>query len=156
MGAILRTVGLCKSFGGFAAVNDVNLSIEDGEIHALIGPNGAGKTTCFNLLTKFHIPTAGKIYYREQDITGLSPDEIARKGMIRSFQISSVFPHMTVLENVRIPLQQKLPKGTSLIHSERCLNVLNEKAMELLRLVGLEVDAGGLAAELTPGSFFWS
>lgn len=151
MGIILKTVGLCKKFGGFVAVNDVNLSIEEGEIHALIGPNGAGKTTCFNLLTKFHIPTAGDIIYRDQNITGLAADQIARRGVIRSFQISSVFPHMTVLENIRIPLQRKLSNSYSFLQSEGCLDILNDEAMELLGRVGLENDSGSLAAELSYG-----
>lgn len=151
MGVILKTIELTKSFGGFVAVDNVNLSIDEGEIHALIGPNGAGKTTCFNLLTKFHIPTAGKIIYRDQDITNLAPDQIARKGLIRSFQISSVFPHMTVLENIRIPLQRKLSNSYSFLRSERCLDALNNEAMKLLGRVGLQADSAKLAAELSYG-----
>src|SRR5215813_8618327 len=102
---ILETEGLTKEFRGFVAVKSVNLHIRRGTIHALIGPNGAGKTTCFNLLTKFLTPTHGRILFKGQDITAMQPADVARLGLVRSFQISAVFPHMTVLENVRIALQ---------------------------------------------------
>src|SRR5476649_1357400 len=105
-GVILETKHLTKEFKGFTAVNDVNLKVQRGHIHALIGPNGAGKTTCFNLLTKFLEPTSGTIRYNGHDITGEKPAQIARRGIVRSFQISAVFPHLTVLENVRIALQR--------------------------------------------------
>src|SRR6266849_1828601 len=105
---ILETENLTKEFAGFVAVNGVNLRVERGTIHALIGPNGAGKTTCFNLLTKFLEPTGGSIFYNNMDITRARPADIARRGVIRSFQISAVFPHMTVLENVRVALQRRL------------------------------------------------
>ncbi len=108
---IIRTNGLTKEFKGFVAVNQVDLKVRRGSIHALIGPNGAGKTTCFNLITKFLTPTRGQIFYNGADITGDKPYEIALKGLVRSFQISATFPHLTVLENVRIALQRKL--GTS-------------------------------------------
>src|SRR6476620_8660828 len=104
---ILETQGLAKEFKGFVAVNDVDLKVQRGHIHALIGPNGAGKTTFFNLLTKFLNPTRGRIFYKGNDITALSPADVARLGMVRSFQISAVFPHLSVLENVRIALQRK-------------------------------------------------
>src|SRR5918997_3240423 len=104
---ILATEGLTKEFKGFTAVSDVSLDVRRGTIHALIGPNGAGKTTCFNLLTKFLDPTKGAIRYNGRDITALKPADIARLGLVRSFQISAVFPHLTVLENVRIALQRK-------------------------------------------------
>ena len=102
---ILKTENLSKSFGGFAAVSNVNLQVKRGTIHALIGPNGAGKTTCFNLLTKFLEPTQGSIKFNDLDITKEKPAQIAKRGIIRSFQISAVFPYMTALENVRIGLQ---------------------------------------------------
>ena len=105
---ILETKGLTKEFKGFVAVNKVNLSVRRGSIHALIGPNGAGKTTCFNLLTKFLKPTSGQILFDGHDITPEAPAHIARRGVIRSFQISAVFPHLSVLENVRVALQRKL------------------------------------------------
>src|SRR5947199_6519545 len=108
---ILETEGLTKEFRGFVAVKDVRLKVRRGSIHALIGPNGAGKTTCFNLLTHFLTPTRGKIYFKGSEITGSRPSSIARMGLVRSFQISAVFPHLTVLENVRIALQRK--KGHS-------------------------------------------
>jgi ABC-type branched-subunit amino acid transport system ATPase component len=99
---ILETSGLTKEFAGFVAVSDVNLKVRRGTIHALIGPNGAGKTTCFNLLTKFLQPTRGQILYKRQDITAMKPADVARLGLVRSFQISAVFPHLTALENVRV------------------------------------------------------
>src|SRR3954453_7809687 len=104
---ILETQDLSKEFAGFTAVNSVNLRVQRGTIHALIGPNGAGKTTCFNLLTKFLSPSRGRILYKGNDITALAPADVARLGLIRLFQISAVFPHLTVLENVRIALQRK-------------------------------------------------
>src|SRR5215213_9495255 len=104
---VLSTQGLTREFKGFTAVSDVNLAVQRGTIHALIGPNGAGKTTCFNLLTKFLDVTRGTIQYKGQDITGMKPADIARLGLVRSFQISAVFPHLTVLENVRIALQRR-------------------------------------------------
>lgn len=103
---ILETHGLSKSFGGFNAVSDVNLKVRAGSIHALIGPNGAGKTTCFNLLTRFLSVTKGRIVYEGRDITGTKPADVARQGLVRSFQISAVFPHLSALENVRLALQQ--------------------------------------------------
>src|SRR5450755_1310050 len=109
MGAdyILETHGLTKEFRGFVAVNGIDLRVRRGTIHALIGPNGAGKTTCFNLLTKFLTPSRGRISYNGRDITALAPADVARLGLVRSFQISAVFPHLTVLENVRIALQRQ-------------------------------------------------
>jgi branched-chain amino acid transport system ATP-binding protein len=104
---ILETHGLTKEFAGFFAVRDVDLRVRRGSIHALIGPNGAGKTTCFNLLTKFLKPSAGQILYKGQDITALAPADVARLGLVRSFQISAVFPHLTALENVRVALQRQ-------------------------------------------------
>jgi branched-chain amino acid transport system ATP-binding protein len=148
---ILETRGLSKEFKGFAAVQDVNLQIRRGTIHALIGPNGAGKTTVFNLLTKFLQPSKGTITFNGIDITNLEPAEIARRGVIRSFQISATFGHMTALENVRVALQRKL--GTSL-HFWRqlsSLNPLNERAMELLEAVDLGSYARTLAAEMPYG-----
>src|SRR5262245_22801865 len=103
---ILETRKLTKEFKGFTAVSDVNLQVERGHIHALIGPNGAGKTTVFNLLTKFLTPTAGTILFNGRDITGEKPADIALRGVIRSFQISAVFPNLTPLENVRLALQR--------------------------------------------------
>src|ERR1700691_4803435 len=148
---IIETHGLTKEFNGFLAVNDVNLRVRRGQIHALIGPNGAGKTTCFNLLTKFQIPTRGQILYRGEDITFASAAEVARRGMVRSFQMSAVFPHLTLLENVRIALQRTL--GTSFHFWQRAssLSVLDPRAMELLDTVGLAPYADQLAVELPYG-----
>ena len=134
---ILTTQHLTKSFKGFVAVNDVSLKILRGNIHALIGPNGAGKTTCFNLLTKFLDPTEGSIFFNSEDITKEKPAEIARRGIVRSFQISAVFPHLTLLENVRIALQSKRKTSFQFWRSEESLNDLNQKALELLNAVEL-------------------
>ena len=134
---ILATRDLTIAFGGFRAVDGVSLDIKQGTIHALIGPNGAGKTTCFNLLTKFLAPTSGSIIYKGRDITPLRAADIARLGIVRSFQISAVFPHLTVLENVRIALQRKRGASFDFWRSERVLRALDEPAMALLEDVGL-------------------
>ena len=134
---ILQTRQLTKEFRGFTAVNRVDLSVRRGTIHALIGPNGAGKTTCFNLLTKFLSPTSGSIVYNGRDITRLQPAQVAREGIIRSFQISAVFPHLTPLENVRLGLQRRLGTSFHFWRSERSLDRLNARALELLDEVGL-------------------
>lgn len=144
---ILKTVGLSKDFKGFTAVKNVNLRVRRGGIHALIGPNGAGKTTVFNLLTKFVAPSAGSIIYEGTDITARKPVEIANMGVIRSFQISAVFPHLTVLDNVRVALQRHLGVSYHFWRSERVLRRLDERAMALLEAVGL----GQFAAEVTVG-----
>ena len=148
---ILETRGLVKEFKGFVAVNDVNLKVRAGTIHALIGPNGAGKTTCFNLLTKFLEPTRGHILFDGHDITRDKPAQIARRGVVRSFQISSTFPHMSVLENVRVALQQQLGTSFSFWKSERSLDRLNARSMELLDHVGLAEFAQLTAMELPYG-----
>ncbi|WP_418648319.1 ABC transporter ATP-binding protein [Thauera butanivorans] len=148
---ILETTGLVKEFRGFVAVDGVNLKIRRGHIHALIGPNGAGKTTCFNLLTKFLQPTRGTIRFNGRDITRESPQRIARLGLVRSFQISAVFPHLTVLENVRIALQRGLGTTFHFWKSERSLDCLNERAMALLAEVGLEDHARMVAVEMPYG-----
>jgi branched-chain amino acid transport system ATP-binding protein len=149
--AILTTSGLVKEFKGFVAVSDVNLSVRRGHIHALIGPNGAGKTTVFNLLTKFLPPTRGSIHFNGQDITREKPAQIARRGVIRSFQISATFPHLTVLENVRIGLQRQLGNSFDFWRSERVLNTLNDRAMQLLETVGLTEFADAITVELSYG-----
>ncbi|AXY43804.1 ABC transporter ATP-binding protein [Halomonas sp. JS92-SW72] len=148
---ILETRGLTKEFRGFTAVDDVNLQVQEGHIHALIGPNGAGKTTVFNLLTKFLPPTRGEILYRGKPITGMKANEIARLGLVRSFQISAVFGHMTAMENVRVALQR--PMGTSFHFwkSERTLDHLNDRAIELLDEVGLREYADVLTVEMPYG-----
>ena len=148
---ILETRNLVKEFKGFVAVNDVSLKIRRGSIHALIGPNGAGKTTCFNLLTRFLKPTRGSIHFNGADITGEKPAQIARRGIIRSFQISAVFPHLTVLENVRIGLQRKLGTSFQFWKSMRTLDSLNARAMELLTAVDLASFAGTVTVELPYG-----
>jgi branched-chain amino acid transport system ATP-binding protein len=145
---IIETRGLSKEFNGFVAVSDVDLRVRRGQIHALIGPNGAGKTTCFNLLTKFLIPTRGRILYKGDDITFARAAEVARHGMVRSFQMSAVFPHLTVLENVRIALQRKLGTTFHFWKRESSLAVLDPRAMELLDLGPF---AGMIAVELPYG-----
>ncbi|HEV8688767.1 MAG TPA: ABC transporter ATP-binding protein [Ideonella sp.] len=148
---ILETQDLTKEFKGFVAVSKVNLRVKRGHIHALIGPNGAGKTTCFNLLTKFLTPSTGRIVFDGHDITGESPAHIARRGVIRSFQISAVFPHLTVLENVRVALQRQRGHSFDFWRSERTLDALNDRAMELLAAVDLSSYAGAKAVELAYG-----
>lgn len=153
MGAefVLETRGLVKEFKGFAAVDDVNLKVHRGHIHAMIGPNGAGKTTVFNLLTKFLTPTRGQILFNGKDITPLKSAAIARMGIVRSFQISAVFPEMTALENVRIALQRFESHGYHFWKSERALNRLNDRAMELLESVSLGAFADTVTVELSYG-----
>ena len=148
---ILETRHLTKEFKGFTAVNDVSLQVQRGHIHALIGPNGAGKTTCFNLLTKFLVPTSGQILFNNRDITALEPAEIARQGVIRSFQISAVFPHLTVMENVRIGLQRSLGTSYHFWKSEKTLNKLNDRAMQLLHEVDLTTFADTITVDLPYG-----
>lgn len=148
---VLETRGLTKEFRGFTAVDSVDLRVQKGHIHALIGPNGAGKTTVFNLLTKFLTPTRGDILYRGNAITSMKANEIARLGLVRSFQISAVFGHMTVLENVRVALQQKLGNSYHFWKSERILRELDDRAMQLLADVDLETFAQTLAIELPYG-----
>jgi branched-chain amino acid transport system ATP-binding protein len=148
---VLRAEGLTKEFKGFVAVDSVSLAVKRGSIHALIGPNGAGKTTFFNLLSKFLEPTAGRIFYRDREITGLRPSDIARLGIVRSFQISAVFGHLTALENVRVALQRSLGTAFHFWRSDRSLDGLNTRAEELLDSVGLVDQRNRLAVELPYG-----
>jgi branched-chain amino acid transport system ATP-binding protein len=148
---ILETEGLTKEFRGFVAVSDVALQVRRGTIHGLIGPNGAGKTTCFNLLTKFLPPTRGAIRYDGRDITGLKPAEVARLGLVRSFQISAVFPHLSVLENVRLALQRARGGSFDFWRSEALLKTFDARAFELLEDVGLTEYARVNAGELPYG-----
>jgi len=148
---IIETRELTKEFRGFVAVSDVHLKVRRGAIHALIGPNGAGKTTVFNLITKFLEPSAGRILYKGQDITRAKPADIARQGMVRSFQISAIFPHLTLRENVRVALQQKLGTSFHFWRSERSLDALNARTDELLDAVGLAGLEDSPAVELPYG-----
>ncbi|MCB8823030.1 ABC transporter ATP-binding protein [Microvirga rosea] len=148
---ILNASGITMEFRGFVAVNNVNLSIREGTIHALIGPNGAGKTTVFNMLTKFLTPTRGSIEFRGRDITGLKPAEVARLGLVRSFQISAVFPHLTVLDNVRIALQRPAGLSTQFWRSSNVLSRLDEQAIELIEAVNLAAYTHLPAVELPYG-----
>src|SRR4051812_50187409 len=144
---ILETNGLTKEFAGFFAVSDVTLKIRRGSIHALIGPNGAGKTTCFNLLTKFLKPSAGHILYKGQDITAMAPADVARLGLVRSFQISAVVPHLTALENVRVALQRQHGHSFDFWRSKSVLNRFNARARDLFNDVGLSEFANTPAGE---------
>ena len=148
---ILETRGLVKQFNEFVAVNGVSLRVARGTIHALIGPNGAGKTTVFNLLTRFLPVTRGEIRLRGEDITSARPADIARRGMVRSFQVSAVFPALTALENVRVALQRKLGTSFHFWRSERSLEALDARAVELLAAVGLEQHRDTVTVELPYG-----
>jgi branched-chain amino acid transport system ATP-binding protein len=148
---ILETRQLVKEFKGFVAVNQVNLKVRRGSIHALIGPNGAGKTTVFNLLTKFLIPTSGQILFNQRDITQEKPVQVARRGIVRSFQISATFPHLTVLENVRIALQRSDGNSYDFWRSQSSLSRFNDRAMALLQEVELAEFAQVQAVELAYG-----
>jgi branched-chain amino acid transport system ATP-binding protein len=148
---ILETQDLTKEFAGFIAVHGVSLKVERGTIHALIGPNGAGKTTCFNLLTKILQPTRGRILFKGRDITAMQPTDVARLGIVRSFQISAIFPHMSVLENVRIALQRKRGGSFDFWHSASVLEEFNERAFQLIADVGLASVVQWTAADLPYG-----
>src|SRR5690606_27941461 len=148
---ILSARKLTRRFGGFTAVGDVDLEVRRGSIHALIGPNGAGKTTCFNLLTKFLQPSSGSIMFKGRDITRLPPADIARLGLVRSFQISAVFPRLTVLENVRISLQRRRGESFDFWRSEKALRRYDEEALERIEQVGLTEFVQALAGELPYG-----
>ncbi|WP_028337454.1 ABC transporter ATP-binding protein [Bradyrhizobium sp. USDA 3256] len=148
---ILETRGLTIEFSGYVAVNGVDLRIRQGTIHALIGPNGAGKTTCFNLLTKFLKPTCGQILFANRDITAMTPADVARLGLVRSFQISATFPHMTALENVRIALQRRRGRSFDFWRSRTTLREFDARARELLAQVSLEEFTDVLAVQLPYG-----
>ncbi|QXC47722.1 ABC transporter ATP-binding protein [Agrobacterium salinitolerans] len=148
---VLSARGLSKTFGAFAAVNNVDLDVHHARVHALIGPNGAGKTTVFNLLTKFLQPTGGAITFMGTDITRTPPDKVARLGLVRSFQISAVFPHLTVLENVRVALQRPNGLATQFWLPLSSLDRLNARAEELIATVGLTREKHALAADLSYG-----
>ncbi|HAB04173.1 MAG TPA: ABC transporter ATP-binding protein, partial [Alcanivorax sp.] len=148
---VLGTRRLSKHFKGFTAVDNVDLSVKKGHIHALIGPNGAGKTTLFNLLTRFTEPSAGEIHFNGRSVSALPPREVARRGMVRSFQISAVFDSLSVLDNVRLALQRELGMSFHFWKSDRVLNRLNDRAMALLESVGLTGVASHAAGSLPYG-----
>ncbi len=148
---ILETQGLTREFSGFVAVDSVDLRVKTGQIHALIGPNGAGKTTCFNLLTSFLEPTRGTIHFKGHDITGMKPAMVARLGLVRSFQISAVFPHLTALENVRLALQRSRGASFDFWRSEASLKVYDDRARELLHDVGLSDQEDTVVVNLSYG-----
>ena len=151
MANVIETQALTKQFKGFVAVSNVDLKIAEGSIHGLIGPNGAGKTTCFNLLTKFLEPSGGRIFHRGEDITGMKPAAIARRGVVRSFQISAVFPHLTVRDNLRAALQRQNGLAHQFWLSDRSLGVLDERAFELIADVNLSEFQDTPAGELAYG-----
>ncbi len=142
MATILETRGLTMEFRGFRALDEVDLRVEEGTIHALIGPNGAGKTTLFNLLSGLLTPTRGRVLFAGMEITGHPPHQIARLGVARSFQITSVFPHLTLLDNVRLAIQARTALGYAFWRSGRVLDQFSDEAEEILSSVGLR----GLAA----------
>ncbi|MDE2005630.1 MAG: ABC transporter ATP-binding protein [Rhodospirillales bacterium] len=148
---ILETSGLTKEFNGFVAVDDVSLGVREGTIHALIGPNGAGKTTCFNLLTGFLPATRGRIRFKGHDITGMPPAAVAHLGLVRSFQISAVFPRLTALENVRLALQRARGRSFDFWRSEKVLGRFDDRAHQLLFDVGLSGFADTAAGLLAYG-----
>lgn len=148
---VLSARGLRRDFGAFTAVKNVDLDVHHARVHALIGPNGAGKTTVFNLLTKFLQPTHGTITLLGTDITRTSPDKVARMGLVRSFQISAVFPHLTVLDNVRVALQRPNNLAVQFWRPMSALNRLNDRADELIAAVGLTKERNALAADLSYG-----
>lgn len=149
--AILSARNLTKEFSGFRAVDNVSIHVREGSVHALIGPNGAGKTTFFNMLTKFVTPTSGSIVYRGRDITRMQPADIARLGLVRSFQISAVFPHLTAMENVRIALQRRRGDSFDFWRSEKVLGEYDDESRELLESVGLREFSDVAASELSYG-----
>ncbi len=148
---VLSARGLRRDFGGFTAVKNVDLDVHDASVHALIGPNGAGKTTVFNLLTKFLQPTSGTITLMGTDITRTAPDKVARMGLVRSFQISAVFPHLSVLDNVRVALQRPNNLSTQFWRPLSALDALNDRAEQLLAKVGLSKERDAIAADLSYG-----
>ena len=151
MANVIETQALTKQFKGFVAVSNVDLRVAEGSIHGLIGPNGAGKTTCFNLLTKFLEPSTGRIFHRGEDITGLKPAAVARRGVVRSFQISAVFPHLSVRDNLRAALQRQNGLAHQFWLSDKALRVLDERAAELIADVNLTEFGHTLAGELAYG-----
>lgn len=148
---VLRTEGLTKTFAGFTAVSNLKLQVRRGSVHALIGPNGAGKTTVFNLLTNFLTPTRGKIFFNDADITAMAPAEVARRGLVRSFQISAVFPGLTVLDNIRIALQRPSGLATQCWRSDKILRRLDDRCAKLIESVGLNNYTNAIAGELPYG-----
>ncbi|PYE53663.1 ABC transporter ATP-binding protein [Deinococcus yavapaiensis] len=147
----LSARGLYKDFRGFRATNDVSLDVEEGEIHAIIGPNGAGKTTLFNLLSGYLKPTRGEVRLYDELISHLSPEEIVRRGLSRSFQISSVFSSLSVLDNVVVALQSRSGLPAQFWRPERVMRQFEPRALELLEQVHLTGLAGRLAADLSHG-----
>jgi len=150
-GAVIETTGLSKSFRGFTAIDGVGLTVSEGDVHALVGPNGAGKTTLFNLLTGFLKPSAGQISLSGRDITGSSPDRIARLGVARSFQITNLFEQLTLQQHVELALMGTTKLGHRFWVSDRVLIRFRERAGELLDEVGLARHRGVPAGTLAYG-----
>jgi branched-chain amino acid transport system ATP-binding protein len=151
MDTILKTESLSKNFGALQAVLNVNLNIQRGTIHSVIGPNGAGKTTLFNLLTGFLQSTSGKIYFQNKDITKFPPYKISQLGIGRSFQITSIFPELSVRENIRIVFQSRTKTNYRFLNSMNGLRSLEEKAQEILNRIGLGDKGDSLAKNLSHG-----
>lgn len=148
---ILETKSLSKEYRGLLAVDNVSLQIKRGSIHALIGPNGAGKTTCFQLLTRFIQPSKGQILYNGKDITELDPASVARMGMVRSFQISSIFPNTSVIGNIRLALQTRRGNNFDFYRSDKILSTYNDEAFHLANMFALDSEAKVPAGALPYG-----
>jgi branched-chain amino acid transport system ATP-binding protein len=148
---MLEVKGLNAWYGESHVLHGVDFEVREGEVVTLLGRNGAGKTTCFNLLTAFLPPTRGTIHFKDRDITGMKPAQIARLGLVRSFQISAVFPHLTALENVRLALQRGRGASFDFWRSERVLGVYEDRARQLLFDVGLTGEADTVVTQLPYG-----
>jgi len=148
---MLRTRGLVREFSGFVAVNGVDLEVAAGTVHALVGPNGAGKTTLFNLLTGFLKPTGGRIELDGEDVTGLRPERIAQRGVARSFQITSLFEELTLVEHVELALQGRDGRGYRFWRSDKALRAYRAETDDLLDQVGLTAHAYKPAGSLAYG-----
>lgn len=148
---IIETRNLSKDFGALRAVNDVNLQIYPRQIHSIIGPNGAGKTTLFNLLTGFIHPTCGEIFLKGENVCGLPPYILSKKGLARSFQITSIFPSLSVYENIRISVQSRKKESYNFLKHYYTYKEISEKAYEILEFIGLEEKAKMIAKNLAYG-----
>lgn len=137
MDPILQIQNLTKSFGHLMAVNRVSLDFKEGELTSVIGPNGAGKTTLFNLISGKTKASAGTIRFKGDDIAGLAPYEIVRKGIGRIFQITNLFPELTVYENVRVPVLARKRETSRLLRLDKSLRDVNEETSRILGLIGL-------------------
>ena len=147
---LLRTERLTRAYGSLIAVNGVDFAVNEGELRSIIGPNGAGKTTFFRLISGEVEPTSGRIWFREHEVTGLPQHAIARLGVAKSYQITSIFPHLTVLENVRVAAQGAA-RAFDFWRRADSLTDARTRAEEMLATVGLTPKARLLAAQLSHG-----